>query len=508
MLGLLILGYALLALAWAVGNPPGAAPDEGDHYLRALAVASGDLRGRPNPELAGQPQSLPKAAGEAKLAALWLKKGTRIVTVPAGLAPVEWGCNAFKPNQDASCVLGQTSPAGPSDRPTTMGTVEPAMYLLPGLAARVGDRPETALRLGRLADAAVAVALIGVAAFLLWAPSGSPVVLAGLLVAITPMVIFLASSVSLSGPEAAAGICFFAALLRVGRGDGGKGVWVATGVAGVVLASSRSLGPVWILLMAAVVVGWRGRRAGWAAARDGGAAAAVAVAAIAIAAGSTAVWEAAFQPGVDIDGAYFLNQLGPSFGELPGVGRDLVGHFGWLDTRMPALAYLTWAAMALVLLALALRVGTRRQRVLLCAVLLGTVVVTVLISAGLLRQNGFRVQGRHVLAFAVMAPLLAGDVLAGGAGRPGRTYRRWFALGFAGPALAVHAVGWYANARRSAVGADGPVWFVGLSRWSPPGTWALWSVLVALGVMAGVGAAWVASSEQVAGGVAHDLSPH
>lgn len=492
-LALVVACYALLAVAWVVGNPPGSAPDEGDHYVRALAVASGDLRGRPNPDLEGQPQSLPKAAGQPALVSLWLKKGVRIVTVPPGLAPVSWGCNAFDSTTDASCVLGHTSASGPTEDPTTMGTVEPAMYVLPGLAARLGHRPETSLRWGRLASAAVAVALLGVAAAMLWGPSRSPLALAGLFVAVTPMVIFVGSSMSLSGPEIAAGVCFFAALLRVVRGGAGSAVWVAAGVAGVALATSRSLGPVWIVLMAAAVAGAHGLRPAWRSVREGGAAAIAAIAAISIAAASTVFWERTFQPGIDIDMAYLWKQVPPSFADLPGVGRDLVGHFGWLDTRMPTAAYLVWAAMAVVLLAVAVAVGTARQRVVLCVLPLAGVVITVAVSAGLMRQNGFSVQGRHVLAFVVMVPLLAGEVIAANAGRLRRLGATWWLLGFAVPALAIHAVGWFTNARRSAVGTNGPIWFLGRSRWSPPGSWTLWGLVVALAVAAGVAAGWLAS---------------
>ncbi|MDQ6725360.1 MAG: DUF2142 domain-containing protein [Actinomycetota bacterium] len=497
VLGLLIGCYALLAVAWVMGNPPGAAPDEGDHYVRALAVASGDVVGRPNPELVGQPKALPKKAGEPALAALWLKEGVRVVTVPAGLAPVGWGCNAFRSAVDASCLLGQPPPpAGPTEAPTTMGTVEPAMYVLPGLAARLGDRPDTALRLGRLADATVAVALLGVAAALLWTPSRSPLVLVGLLVAVTPMVVFVESSLSLSGPEIASGICFFAALLRLGRGRAGHPVWVAAGVSGVMLATSRSLGPVWILMMAAVTVGCYGWGPCRRAVRDGGAWAAVAIAAISLAALSTAVWEKAVQPGVNVDGAYFWKQVPPSFGDLPGVGRDLVGHFGWLDTGLPKAAYLLWASMVVVLLVAALVLGSGRQRAVLLLVPVGTVLLILLISAGLMRQNGFRVQGRHVLAFAVMGPMLAGEVLSANAGRLRTIRPGWLLLGFAVPAMGVHVAAWYTNARRSAVGATGPVWFVGLSKWSPPGSWTLWGLVVALAAAAGLAAAFLASGEE------------
>lgn len=46
----LILGWVLLACAWVFGNPPFAAPDEADHFVRAVGIAEGHLVGVPAPE--------------------------------------------------------------------------------------------------------------------------------------------------------------------------------------------------------------------------------------------------------------------------------------------------------------------------------------------------------------------------------------------------------------------------------------------------------------------------
>ena len=499
VLALLAACYALLAVAWVFGNPPGAAPDEGDHYLRALAVAGGDLRGRPNPELAGQPKSLPKRAGAPALADLWLKKGARVVTVPPGLLPVEWGCDAFNSADDASCLLDHPSPSGSVQATTNVGTVEPGLYVLPGLAARLGGGPASALRLGRLVDAAIMVALLATAAALLWPSGGSPLRLAGLLVAVTPMVVFTGSVLSPSGPEIAAGICFFSALLALAGGQRRPLAWAGAGVSGAVLALSRSLGPVWIVLMAAIVVAYRGWRPCWAAVRDGRTYAIVAATAIAVTTASTVFWERAFQPGIEIDGSYFWHEVSVTFGTLVAILRDLVGHFGWLDTPLPNAAHAVWAAMLAGLVGLAAALGDGRRRIVLAVLPALVVLVIVLVSAGLLRQNGFELQGRHVLAFAAAVPLLAADIVAerarGGrtkrAGRPEPPLRLLPAL--AVPALAVQAVAWYDNARRYAVGTNGPIWFAGHAKWSPPGTWSLWALVVILAVAAGVAAAWLAS---------------
>src|SRR5436190_20135921 len=45
--GLFGVFLLLIGLAWALGVPPGAGPDEHEHYIKALAVGGGDLYGRP-----------------------------------------------------------------------------------------------------------------------------------------------------------------------------------------------------------------------------------------------------------------------------------------------------------------------------------------------------------------------------------------------------------------------------------------------------------------------------
>ena len=41
---------------------------------------------------------------------------------------------------------------------------------------------------------------------------------------------------------------------------------------------------------------------------------------------------------------------------------------------------------------------------------------------------------------------------------------------------------WLANARREAVGIDGPWWPFGAAQWSPPLGWTPWVVLAAVGI--------------------------
>ena len=116
---LLGLFYAALSVAWILGNPTGAAPDEPSHYLNALAVASGELKGEP--VIAPLPASGDDAKNDARKQA-WLERTTR-------------GVDNF-------------------------ALAHPTTYLVSGALARVTDNPVDAIRLGRLGDAAVSIGLV------------------------------------------------------------------------------------------------------------------------------------------------------------------------------------------------------------------------------------------------------------------------------------------------------------------------------------------------------------
>lgn len=491
---LVAASYALLLAAWVVTNPPGGAPDEVGHYERAIAVGQGDLVGRPNPQLddPGFVARLPKSSGPLALSASWVTRGARLVHLPAGLAPpADFGCTALDATKTAGCLAGPDPAAPAADVLTTMGTVEPGPYLLPGLATRMATDAESGLLLARAASALLVAAMLVVAAAVLW--SWSPMAVAGLAVALTPMVVFVGSALSGSGLEAAAAVCFFATLLRITLGpEATRTTWVALGASGLALASSRSLGPAWIFVGVAAVVGASGIGPAWARLRAGGRWAAGAVGAVAVASGLTMIWEATYQPGVDFDGAWFQHELGPSFASLQGAGREAIGVFGSLDTHLPLWAYLVWTALVVTLLAMAVVVGTARQVRVLAALVPAMVAITVVVSAGIMRQNGFGLQGRHVLPVATLVPLFSGAVVAMNTSALGAFWRRWTLAAVAAPAACVQGVAWYVNSRRYAVGADGPVVFFGQSQWSPPGGWAFWAVVVAVAVTAAVAGAVVA----------------
>lgn len=466
--------YSALSLAWILGNPAGSAPDEGAHYLKALAVSGGDLAGRrvvlPPP---------PPGRKEA-----WIQRTTRAVEVPAGLSPDGLQCSAGRPERSAACQDGARPSGAVTQGFTTVGTAQPTAYLAPGLAARLAGDPVAAMQLGRGAGALLALGLIWAAVALVWDRSWRMASMVGLAIAITPTAVFLVASVTASGLEVVAAVCFFAGLLRVTRQPPpATWTWAALGVSGVALVTSRSLGPLWMALDVTVVVAAHGAGPSWAVLRSAGHRALAAFGAIAVAVALSVGWELAVQPHGRLDLGALGAALVPSVKDLRRVLAEVIGVFGALDSPMPAFAYLVWLAMLAALVLAALRVGRRRDRVVMLALAGGLVVLTVAVAALNLAQTGFGMQGRYVLPMVVTLPLLAGEVWARRPGTaPSLRYTHLAPALVFGVAGVLHAVGWYANARRAAVGTDGSWMFMGSSEWSPAIGWYPLASLVALSV--------------------------
>jgi hypothetical protein len=355
------------------------------------------------------------------------------------------------------------------------------LYLPAGLLARLGNDPLAGFLLGRLGSGTVAIFLIALAAITLCSDGSGFWPMAGLMTAITPMVVFLGASLSPNGPEVAAGICFFAAMLRLGRtATVGRGPWVALAFSGAVLAISRPLGPAFLALQVGCGVVAIGPRVFADRFRKGRALAiftAIAAAAASLAGGA---WELACQPHPSLavpTGRAFV-RLAASW---PWWLQQQIGVFGWLDTRMLMLAYATWSGLLIALIGTAVLVGTQRQRRLLLAALGGLGLLAVALGF-LSLSTGFPLQGRHLLALSIIVPLFAAEVVSAGQHRlrRGTTFRLGVAIVTLVPA--VQAIAWYLNERRYAVGTAGPINFLGHSRWTPWAGWWTWGGLMLAGV--------------------------
>jgi hypothetical protein len=470
---LFALAYVVLVAAWVGANPPGAAPDEPAHYIKALGAGGGDFVGT-SPQ--GNSEGL---SGVTPRQQAWQLRTSRSVRVPPSLAAPPWlSCNAHLTEVSSACRDVSAPEPQESIQSTYIGTYQPFLYVAPGWAARLADNASDAILLARANGAFLAVALLALAVRVLWDGEVGAVSLFGLLFAITPMVIFLVSTVSASGTEVAAGVCYLAAILRLARRKPPTtAVWVALALGGSVLSLSRSLGPAWVMLGAGALPAVAGFGRSRAAVRVGGRWALAAGCTIGVAMGLSIAWELTQGAHPATATSVVLDGVLPSLRELPEMYRQHIGVFGWLDTQLPIGGYLLWSYGLAVLLVSATVLGTTRQRVVLAVLALASAALTVVISAGLIRPTGFGMQARYVMPLTVVVPLFAGEVVHAQWTRVRSWVVRaplWLAVAAVG---GVQLLGWYTNARRQAVGTAGPKLFVGVAEWEPPLGWLPWMLL-------------------------------
>jgi len=484
-----------MGVAWVFANPPGYAPDEPAHYVKAIGVGRGQFVGRPG--------AYPIGPGFGPLQLQWINKASRQVDLPPGRTPGSFACSVFNPTISAYCL---NAPQAPEGGPflTYVGTYEPFLYAAPGLAMTGADNAVTALLLGRSVSALISLGLLAAAAFVLMIPGAGARSLIGLTAAATPMVVFLAAELGPTGTEICAAICVTAVFLRLARDRSPtsasehsvpRWIWPVAAFSGLVLVTSRSLGPVFLVALVGLFVVAAGPRGAVDVLRRGGRWATAAGAAVSIGIIANLAWGIAVQPHPSPGLRSVLSWVGPSVREVPEVLRQDIGSFGWADVNMPRAAYLAWGLMVVGLVVMAFVIGQRRQRVLLAVAIAGCFAGTVALAAAVIHQTYFPMYGRYALPMWITVPLIAGEIVMLNRRRLPPSLLTSLSIGVPLVAAAVHATGWYVNGRRYAVSDYGPVLWPGHSEWAPRGGWEPWFVVVILAVACLVGSGILSARE-------------
>lgn len=495
----LLAGSFLLASAWLATTPPGAAPDEPAHYVKAVAVGQGQFLGRPlhnaseaTWERSDWYQRIPEASRHKH--APFFRSIGRVFRIPRALAPPRTlGCNAFDPLKSADCLLEESSsderdePDGSAVEGQTVreashfGTYPPLVYVVPGLASRLARDPISALLLGRAASTLIAFAFIAWGAAILWSRWPHMATLLALALILSPMMLFVSATLTTSGIEIAGMLCLTAGLLSLRGSDGSDArPWAAIGVAGSLVALARPAGPVWVVVALGLSVMLCGPRHLIQTLRKmRHARTALGFVSVAVLFGIA--WQFLVQPSYEVGVSEAAAYIPQGFQDLGLILRSMVGVFGWMDTVLPVWTYAVWGALVLLLLTRAYEAGTSRDRKVLLISTSGMLFIMVVFTAIIAYPHGFEVQGRWVMPAMVLIPLLAAAVV------PRETSTRIVA-----PRLmiligvvfgAIHAISIYLAGQRHAVGIGGPSPFIGVSEWRPPGGWTLWLIVALMGAV-------------------------
>jgi predicted membrane protein DUF2142 len=462
-----VFALAFVALGcWSLADPLVAAPDEQAHMIRAYALDHGQL-GHQAPGMA---------------------RAYVDVTVPASVnfTKVYPQCFQFRSSQSAACAPAWTASTAPVVTDTYVGHYPPLYYALVGVGSWFSAH-RAGLYLMRLASSAICALMIALSAFVIARWSRRRALVAGVAVALTPITWFLASSVNPSGFEIVTAICLWTALAVLVADhpdDPPRGLVVVIGATGATLTLVRGLSPVFVVIIAAVVVLALGPRRAWALRRRRDAL--YAAGAICVAGALAAVW-------IVTQHALSVLPVGQSVGYPPGHHpppfvkpgtteyaivraaihdvrnwiREAVGVLGWLDTPMPYWFYDLWYWMVGTLFVGGLVFAARRAKAALVAIAVLSVLVPIVVAVHQVHVQGLVWQGRDLLPLAVGVPIL-------GAGlwprwRRGPSALRWVATGIVGLVTLLSLGSFYLNLRRYAVGHSGSrLFFLHSGGWSPP----------------------------------------
>ncbi len=503
----LFLSLAGLGVCWAVTNPIGAAPDEPAHYIKALAVGQGEWLG--SALAPGEKPVFAEPVRDALSTLRFVPQLTRRVTIPAQLQPDKSGCTAFT-QKPATCVAASATVnskwGNGSTAYTYLGTYQPFVYVLPGLAMHLAATPFQAYVIGRLAFGAMALLLIGLGALLCFEIAPRRAMLVGILASLTPMVVFTSATMSASSSEVAGGVAVSGAVLHLAyQGSRRRLAWGTLAVGGAVLASSRALGPAWIAIFALVTLSLIGWRRAWSTARRNPRWSVPAVAVLVVACAASLGWQFAFQPRPVLDLHTMALGFIHSFDTVPGILQEEVGIFGWLDTAQVGPSYIIWGGLVWSLLTLAMFLGSTRERWTLGWLVALNLLLTPLVYPTVAAPAGVGVQGRWLLPVAVSVPMLAGVIVAR---RTSITRAANLAvLGAASAVALVQFLAFYQNSRRYAVGSTGALLFFQKSQWTAPGGWIVWLALALVSCAGLVAAALLMGGDRRAGGEPEVLAP-
>lgn len=393
-----------LGLLWALATPLMAVPDEPAHAIKAAAVVRGDLT--TDYELVDN--------GLTQIPVTRLR-------VPAGYADLRAREACLAPRGEAVSTCLESTPIGGStpivDGSTYVGAYQPTYYLIVGWPSRFLE-PELALRAMRGISALVVAAFLaaGLRSARSLSTTGAVPVIASL--AITPMALFLGGAINPNGLEVASAFAFWAALLHLVRDEAppARSHLVTLAASGVALATTRPSSPFILLGIVGVVWCFAGSRSALARlVRDRRIVIALAIVAVVTAASVAFVLLNHSTSGLithPVDQRSLLGQLRTGFETTGQWLEEAVGVLGWIGfvkPELPSEIVVGWLASLAVLAVLALRIASRRQQLVIVALIAGVVAIPPLSEAA--TQGQYPWQGRYILPVAAGLPLLVGVIL-------------------------------------------------------------------------------------------------
>ena len=439
--------FFMLCALWAIATPAMSSPDEPSHAVKAVAVARGEFVGKIGP----RPTT-------------WMTPGAMTtVQVPADYATVAaLNCYATVPEQDASCMPGlPTDHTTLVDTETAAGHYPPLYYLLVGWPSKLLPA-DPGILVMRLVSGAISTAFVVAGLVALRVTRERSVVRWGAITALTPMAMFLFSTINPNGLEISTAFAAWASSWAVFRSRAAvpRHLLLIAAISFAVLANVRGLSPLWATVIIFITIFGSGRAGElWSERRRFllGAVAYVCVVSLpsifwALRYGTLLTGEGIW-PQYD-DRAAAITDMVLS---LSRQYEQMIGNMGWFDAPVPLLTLLIWTVSLGMLAMLALqRRGQVAAKWAFCILLAGVIIGPMIIQLPGAADAGLVWQGRYSLPIAIGLPLVSAWILASKTDDGGDASTDRSARGMIIALAVANALAFYGAARRYAVGADGP----------------------------------------------------
>ena len=381
-----------LMVVWSFLTPLFSGPDEPSNFIRSAAVIRGEWIGENYP-----------ASIEKSYWSTYVHIDPQFGTANA----IPW-CFAPFPEKPGCGVAVEDAPVVDIPTWTNMGRYPPLPFVISGIGTVFGATDLSVL-MARLMTSLVSAVLIACAAYAILRRQQS---LLGLLLALTPGTIFLASAMNPSAIEICSAIAVWSILPSIIQDKASdRTIQTIFLAAGVLLIATRPIGIVFYIT--AVLISWiaHGNTTLSQVIKTNKS--------VLLMHGLTAVlmawWYEAiynFQTSPSLTAGTqkvsLFTQVTRSLQHLPELLDQHVGNFGWLDTPIPRDALWLYVFIAAVAISASLKSLGKRKTLALTLLSCAVVGISLAVDMNFYAMFGwFGAQGRHITPIVVGAPLLA-----------------------------------------------------------------------------------------------------
>lgn len=472
LLARVLSAYLILGLAWLASTPPGGGVDEASHYVRAVGISRGQLIG----DEVDPDQPFLNLRGE-RLRRINAESGIFFLPLKAPPPPT---CNALDAVRPFDCLIPKTE-SGTLAAISLHGRSLPGAYVVPALFSRLGvDTTSTTmlLRLGMLLQNAVMLGIVIRALQVIFhdrhLPSMSLVTVMTL--SVTPVLLFLSSTMSPSSFETMAAAAFAASLIAAVRTR--SMTWLVGSVALAWIASwARDLGAVAVVVsMASILLAEPSSRRWW---QESDRKKWLVVGGMTLGVATGLLWQVVFK-----------YPLQPSIGSVAQLRQDVanvlrtlrsgIGLGGWLNVPLDPVLESMWFVFLIGAGAIMVSRVSRLVQGILAVQFVVVCGVGVYLVA-MLRAAGFGIQARFFMPLLAVMLITLVSAASVTETHSERRIGPWPWRGLLAFVALSHAAALEISARRNAQGLDGRRIDFSHAVWSPPGGWMLSGMIALVG---------------------------